>query len=145
MWSIIMFEAKLYLPLISNLILRTNISFFAFSHWPWRNLMTPWSSLKFMFGPSVSSFKVHSSTLFCALGVGCLHQHTLPLGLSWLGQWEPWQVWEGKETESCVFITLPVCLGLFWTVFYFLWNVPPHTASVFPNSKATLPLQAYGC
>ena len=110
MWSIIMFEAKLYLPLIPNLIFRTNISFFAFSHWPWRNLMTPWSSLKFMFGPSVSSFKVHSSTSFCALGVGCLHQHTLPLGLSWLGQWEPWQVREGKGTESCVFITLPVSL-----------------------------------
>ena len=30
MCFIIMFEAKLYLPLIPNLILRTNISFFAF-------------------------------------------------------------------------------------------------------------------
>ena len=46
-------------------------------YWPWRNLMTPWSSFKFMFGPSVSFFKVHFSTLFCALGVGYLHHHTL--------------------------------------------------------------------
>ncbi|KAM9742089.1 uncharacterized protein ACBT57_012912 [Dama dama] len=63
-----------------------------------------------------SSVQVHSSTLFCALGVGCLHQHTLPLAQSWLGQWEPWQLHFLTEGPDC-FANLPSSLWNFYMTF----------------------------
>ena len=102
MWFIIMFEAKLYLLLIPNLILRTNMSFFAFHTDP--------GEISRHHDPHLNSCLAHLFLFLRFTSPLCSVPWELDVFISipyspaqsWLGQWEPWQVWEGKETVLCV-------------------------------------------